>query len=72
METVEFACEANVPMDIVLARRFPELSRRACRRLLQVGKYCQSVGSYLYWGFGWWCVWVDAVGGYLFEGGCCV
>lgn len=37
---VEFAVEADSggwPMDIVLARRFPQLSRRACRRLLQEG-----------------------------------
>ncbi len=33
-----FAVESSaVPMDIVLARRFPQLSRRACRRLLQEG-----------------------------------
>lgn len=36
--TTEFTVESGGwPMDIVLARQFPQLSRRACRRLLQEG-----------------------------------
>ncbi|GAB5036937.1 pseudouridine synthase [Nannochloropsis oceanica] len=40
-EIIEFKLEGKegtVPLDILLVRRFPALSRRACRRLLQDGK----------------------------------
>ncbi|EWM21221.1 RNA-binding S4 domain protein [Nannochloropsis gaditana] len=40
-EIAEFhvtAKEGMLPLDILLVRRFPELSRRACRRLLQEGR----------------------------------
>lgn len=40
-ELIEFTSipsEASVPLDILLVRRFPELSRRAIRRVLAVGR----------------------------------
>lgn len=38
VEWVVSGSDGSMPLDVVLARRFPELSRRVCRRLLQADK----------------------------------
>lgn len=38
VEWVVSGSDGAMPLDVVLARRFPELSRRVCRKLLQADK----------------------------------